>query len=334
MKGLVLSMAVWATACSQVGFNDASLGKLDVPTGPQQEQFDFNDANTQAKVDILIVDDNSGSMLERQQKMAARLGPFIDTLGSVDWQIGITTTDTTDGPWGLKGSFVNLKNSTGRILSKSTPNYADVFKANIVREEIITCTNGVNCPSSDERPLLAVTEAISKRNADNAGFFRPEASLAVVFLSDEDESYAADGNPTQAQSVINTVRATFGPNKTFASYGIINRPEDTACVAANAPYSDGVPHPSYYMEELIKLTGGVSGSVCDADYVTALSAIGKAVHTNASSITLKGLPIPESVKVNVVPYDPDLTYVLDGRQIKFNHLPKKGTRVTVQYVAH
>lgn len=332
-KALVMSLAVWATACSQVGFNDASLGKLDVPLGPQQEQFDFNDSNAQAKVDILIVDDNSGSMLDRQQKMAARLGPFIDTLGNVDWQIGITTTDTSDGDWGIKGSFVQLTGGSGRILGKNMPNAEDIFKASIVRNEIFNCTAG-HCPDDDERPLLAVLEAIDKRDTDNAGFFRKDSSLAVVFLSDEDESFAKDGNPVAPQSVIEKVHSVFGENKTFASYGIINRPDDAACVQQNSPLTSGVAHPSNYLAELIRLTGGVSGSVCDTDYITALSAIGQAVFKNAASITLKGLPIPESVTIVVEPYDPDLQYNLEGRQIKFNRQPNKGTRITVKYVAH
>ena len=336
VKGFALGLTVVCTvACSQTKFTDGSLGKLDVPTGPQQEQFDFNDSNAQAKVDILIVDDNSASMLERQQKMAARMGPFIATLGNIDWQIGITTTDTSDGPWGIKGSFIDLKGATGNVLSRYTPNYGDVFKATIVRDETANCPNpDAICPSSDERPLQAIVEAIGKRNTDNVGFFRDSASLAVIILSDEDESYALAPNiPVPPQMVVNTVRAVFGPNKTFATYGIINRPEDQTCVEANT-LNSGDRHPSIYAEELIKLTGGVTGSVCDTDYVTALSAIGKSLSTNASSITLRGLPIPESVKIKIEPYDPDLTYVLSGSQIIFNHLPKKGTRVTVEYIAH
>ena len=65
-KGLVLSTAVWATACSEVSFTPgqdiSSLGLQ--PDGSQKESFTFDDDNTAAKVDVLFVVDNSPSMLQ------------------------------------------------------------------------------------------------------------------------------------------------------------------------------------------------------------------------------------------------------------------------------
>ncbi len=54
------------------------------------------------EVDLLIVIDNSGSMIEEQDNLARNFGALIDTFAEaeVDWQIGVTTTDTEpDGPY-------------------------------------------------------------------------------------------------------------------------------------------------------------------------------------------------------------------------------------------
>jgi hypothetical protein len=263
--------------------------------------------------------------------MAANMGPFVATLGNVDWQIGITTTDTSTGPYGIQGSFVPLNGGTGNILRPSMANYETIFDNTIVRQEILTCGTGP-CPSDDERPLLAIDEAIAKRNTDNAGFFRSDASLAVIVLSDEDESYAADGNPVAPQTVINTVHAALGPNKTFNTYGIITKPDDAACIATNATLLGGIQHPSVFIAQLIQMTGGVAGSVCDSDYVSSLTAIGQSVNQNSATRTLSLMPQSGSVDVKILPPDPSLTYTIVGQQIKFNKMPAQGTQVIVSYL--
>jgi len=328
-KGLVLSMMVWATACSQVSFGPGDLnGKDSSPSGPQQETFAFNDDNAMAKVDILFVDDNSGSMLSKQQKLSTKLASFVGSLGNVDWQIAITTTDTSNGPWGIQGGFVDMVGAGTKILTANTPDYENVFKNSIVRSEMFNC--GLKCPSDDERPLQAVNESVMKSSGETAGFFRNGSDFVVVFLSDEDESYASDGNPVQPQSVINTVHAVF-PNKQFTAYGLITKPGDTACYNIVSQVSGKY---SVYMAQLIQLTGGVAGSVCDDDYSSSLVQIGNRVRDNAGAITLKYAPIPDSVQLVVSPFDPSLTWSLDGRAIRFNKRPNKGSTVTVRYTSH
>lgn len=330
MKGLVLGTVVWATACSEVSFSPGDqLSKESIPEGMQSETFPFNDDNAMAKVDILFVDDNSGSMLDKQQKLGARLAPFVASLGNVDWQIAITTTDISSGKYGLRGSFLPMAGTNTRILTNKIPNYETVFQNTIVRKaEMENC--GLECPSDDERPLAAVIGAVSKRNAENAGFWRNNSDFVVIFLSDEDEKYAADGMPVEPQAVINTVRAAF-PNKPFNAYGILTRPGDSACLNQVAQVSGKY---SVYQAELIQLTGGVMGSICDDDYSSALDSIGNRVRTNSGSLTLKYSPIPDTVQLVITPFDPELTWQLDGRSIRFNKQPKKGTTITVRYMPH
>lgn len=331
VKGFLASALVGATACSKVSFAPGDLTNNSVqntPDGVQQETFAFDDDNSMSKVDILFVDDNSGSMLDKQQKLSTKLSAFVGSLANVNWQIAITTTDTSNGRWGLKGGFVDMVGANTKILTANTPNYETVFRNSIVRSEMFNC--GLNCPSDDERPLQAVVEAVAKRGGENAAFFRPNSDFVVVFLSDEDEKYAESGMPVDPQSALNAIRASL-PNTKFTAYGIITRPGDTGCYNEVSQVSGKYGE---YMASLIGMTGGVAGSICDADYSSSLTAIGNRVRENAGTITLKYLPFPDTLQLIIAPFDPSLTWSIEGQSIRFNKQPKKGTRIDVRYLPH
>jgi hypothetical protein len=171
--------------------------------------------------------------------------------------------------------------------------------------------------------------AIAKRNTDNAGFFRAGADLAVVVLSDEDERSTGGSGAMTAATVAATVSAAFGTSKTFSAYGIIIEPGDTACHSANAsgPGSYGMA-----VSGLALLTGGVTGSICDADFGPALSSIGNRVVNLVKTVTLKYVPNPDTVQVVISPFDSSLQWTIEGNQIRFNKSPKKGTKVDVVYL--
>ncbi len=127
--GLILSAAVWATACSDVKFTpgDTNSSFSVVEDVSQKETFSFDDDGSGAKVDILFVVDNSGSMYEEQGRLSTALASFITSIGAIDWQIGITTTDVSDGTYGLKGSLLPFAGLGSKVLTKRSPNYATAF---------------------------------------------------------------------------------------------------------------------------------------------------------------------------------------------------------------
>lgn len=327
-KLLVLSSVMWATACSDVSFspNGDVLGSLNTPVGYQKESFTFNDDGTGAKVDVLFVIDNSTSMTAEQSKLSVALSSFIGSINRLDWQIGITTTDISFGSHGIRGSLVPMKGANTKILNKYVPDYETVFRNTVVRSETIGC--GSNCPSGDERPLEAVRMAIEKRDSDNAGFFREGADLVVIVLSDEDEG--SDGsNALQPSLLVEHFKNTIGANSRFTGFGILVQPGDSACLASQQPTGGKVGN---YVSSFAALTGGLTGSICDNDYGPALAGIGLRVRAVSRSVTLKNLPMPETIQIRMNPFDPDLTWVIEGQTIRFNKTPKKGTRVDIMYV--
>ncbi len=327
-RGMLLSTAVWATACSDVAFTpDPNFNQgLEAPPGGILETFGFSDQDTRAKVDILFVVDNSRSMLDEQMKLAPALNSFLSMIAKIDWQIGFTTTDVSDGQHGVKGSLLPLKGASGKILTAATPNYAQVFANTVVRDELVNCKD-TDCPSADERPLEAITLAISKRNGDNAGFFRDGADLATIILSDEDER--STGSGTSATDVVNTVKSAFGVNKTFTAFGIVIKPGDSTCY--NRQQANGGNYGTY-ASALALLTQGLTGSICDDDYGPTLASIGNRVREAVKSITLKVMPNPSTIQLKMIPFDPNLQWTVEGQTITFSYPPKAGTKIWVAYL--
>ena len=125
--------------------------------------------------DILFIVDNSGSMSEEQEKISEKFDRFVDQIGNVDFQIGIITTDPDSGLGGA-GRLINFSSNT-RFLTPQTSNLKNLFKS-----KVRTGTDG----SGNEVPFICATKAIEERSGHNQGFFRDDADLTVVILTDED----------------------------------------------------------------------------------------------------------------------------------------------------
>src|SRR6266446_4445635 len=156
------------------------------------------------KVDMLIVIDNSGSMAEEQKALAQNLDRLWNriALANADYHLAVTTTGMypyTSGfehcPGGAEGGeagrFFPVDNSRPRILTPQTPDVKNVLFAN---------TNVGIC-NYDERfldpvlaaltdPLVSATKAPGTPlpNDGNAGFLRDDARLALLAVSDADDS--------------------------------------------------------------------------------------------------------------------------------------------------
>jgi len=170
------------------------------------------------RTDILFVVDDSGSMFDKQENLAANFTSFITRLAASparnDLQIGVTTTSVDRYGLGLfpdtfaatgaclsppslgqpypQGALVSvsgpdvavdrLQSTTAppRILSGASPTLVADFSENVAV--------GV-CGSGREQGLAGARLALSDPNLSgpNAGFLRSGARLAVVIVSDDDD---------------------------------------------------------------------------------------------------------------------------------------------------
>jgi hypothetical protein len=228
------------------------------------DYFDYSTTVGGGQVDILFVDDNSGSMSFEQSHMADRFSNFLDALEakSVDYRIGVTTTDISSASnparsinetGGLQdgklvrltdGSYFLTPNSgTAVLASDKKIQRIQWFSNAIQRPETSKCetflkanptanegTAGYlqNCPSGDERGIYAANLFVQQ---NPQSMIRPQAHLAVVILSDEDvrssNYYKTNNlvlNDLDLPTSLISTVKSRYPDKTLSFHSIIVRP--------------------------------------------------------------------------------------------------------------
>ncbi|MDX2109373.1 MAG: VWA domain-containing protein [Verrucomicrobiota bacterium] len=138
---------------------------------PMAEVFDLR---VERQVDMLFVIDNSKSMREEQALLAKSFAAYIDQFikRDLDFHIGVIVMEA--GP----GKLVAPRKLPQPFLTRDTPDLAKEFARLTTRG-----TGGTRA----ETAFLPLIEAV--KNPANASFFRQDALLSVVIISDEDESF-------------------------------------------------------------------------------------------------------------------------------------------------
>ncbi len=164
------------------------------------------------KIDLVFVVDNSGSMNQEQDNLATNFPMFATLLDNyvnddgdkIDYRVAVTTTSrdlhfTQQLPGG--GSFVTnetgdngaFRNNCGLTKRWLEPVDPDMSTTLSCRAKV-----GTDNPGAAEMPLLMPKYALSERVQDgtNANFLRDDALLAVVTLTDENDSSTTQNNFT------------------------------------------------------------------------------------------------------------------------------------------
>jgi hypothetical protein len=259
------------------------------------------------KVDILFVIDNSGSMQYEQQSMAQRTAHFLSVIKGLDYQIGITTTD----PWNIAlgdGNLIPIKNGNGRFIIDSTQDQVTA------QTQLSQTLQRSETGSGSEQGIRAVYRAVEKYSANEntmRSFIRDGAQLAVVLISDEDESDNTVKN--DPQNLLKLISSTWNNQKRFSFHSIITRPGDTACRSTYG-YSYGERY-----KIITDLTGGILGNVCEMDYSTQVTGIAEGVRNLLKTLTLQCSPLngyPITIKKDGVVINP--SYTVEGVNLKFS----------------
>ena len=300
------------------------------------EVIHLTQSKADRSVDILVVIDNSPSMREEQKRLGARFGDFMSSLRRIRWQIGFINTDaskSSDIPgWG--GRLYNLRGRSDYILTPRHPSPARLFRETVSRyHEMQDCGRNARtpCPSNTEEPLKATIQAIRQHKTHNTGFFRPNANLAILVLSDENERSNGGRNATRPRAVINAVRQEFGRQKSFSAYGMIIRPGDERCLRQQGLSSDKY---GTFVQDLANKTDGITGSICSSDYASALRAISRRIESQLTiqSIPLNHEPKEDSLVVNFIPQSRAVPWKIEDNTIVFEEPPAEGTQIRVEYV--
>lgn len=303
------------------------------------------DVKNSAKVDILVVIDNSGSMASEQANMAARFSNFLDQIKGLDWQIGVITTDTDNDAANKDGRLVELKNMPGQYVLNSGMLQAT---AQTVFGNTVQIGSG---GSGNERGFKATNRAIDRAfdsaavNGPNRALFRADAGLAVLVVSD-----AYDDSGVRPEDVMAKVAARWGGNKSFVFHSIVV-PESIYTTPNSATLNNADPCRNYREDarydgreyhRLSTMTGGVKGTVCSENYTAQLADMGKVTASLVNSITLNCQPIDYNKDGNIDSGDiqvvgpngaPIMGFTVTGTKLSFAAALPVGNNSVTYYCA-
>jgi hypothetical protein len=289
-----------------------------------------------SKIDVLVVVDNSGSMAPEQKNMGDRFGSFINKIDSLDWRVAVTTTDMQGGKTELKdkydGQLLPISGLSGRYFLDSATDKAvaqQYFSATVQRPE-----EGSGYEQGVAATYRSIERSLVTGDA-NGGFYRSDAALAIVLVSDADEtgSNNKQENLTSKSVPANLVTLVSNrwPGKPFIFNSIVVKSGDTACKAVSGNEGYGVNY-----EKAASLTGGLVGSVCATDYSTQLDDIGTGLGKVVRSVSLDCAPVDSDgdgkidlgVKIQGVS---TTAFTVSGSLVTFNTALPKG-KVDFTYV--
>jgi hypothetical protein len=280
----------------------------------------------QAQVDVLWVIDNSASLNEERMGLAAQFDRFLRVLvaAGVDFHVGVTSTDL-DARTGDGGRL----RGAPRFIDSRTPNAAEVFR------------RAVSFPASDvrlEEGLSAMYAALTPPNRDgaNAGFLRPDAALAVIVLSDED-----DGSVPPAAFYARFLKNLKGQGREGnVSFSAVAGPLPDGCVPAGQEDVFGAEaDPAVRYQEVVDATNGVFGSVCANDFSRFVTDLATRLGSLRRVFPLSAPPVTSTIVVRVngrvVPMGADTGWTFRGgdRTIVFEgrYVPPPRAAIEIEY---
>jgi hypothetical protein len=288
-------------------------------------------------LDVLLVIDNSESMVEEHPRLRAAIPGFVAQARALglDLHVAVTTTgmDAVAGgrcPGGVGGGEAGrlfpVDGSAPRVLTLAPPGVEALLAGNT---QVGTC-HYLEKPFDTVRralssPLLdAVDDPRTPEPADgNRGFLRDAAALAVVFVSDED-----DHSDEDVAGYADFLSELKGPHQAERLTVVAIAPTPSPCATAG-----GFPGARY--AELARLTGGTVQDVCAPDYTAGLRRALELSATPRAAFTLSSVPDGAGVEVTLdgVAVSSGWRYEAATNAIVFEpgSVPPPGTRIGVSY---
>lgn len=268
---LILSQHAQAFQIKDVIFNFRKTNEVKVIVSPTETV-----TGSLGDLDLLFVVDDSGSMAEHQKILSASAPGLSTKLAAFSsLHVGVTTT-TTDG---------TTTTGDGKLIGTPTVLSPDqsTFATDLANRFVVG-NNG----SGTETLFAPVMAALSSPLLDgaNAGFLRPQAHLAVVFVTD-----AEDQSQQTPEEFVNFLTQLKGANH-FSLTSFMAPSGNTKC------NRDDSYAPPIRLEKAINLAHGAIHNICDGDYANKLdSIVGQVERTLAKTIRLPFTPEFNSIAV-------------------------------------
>ena len=235
--------------------------------------------------DIIIVVDNSGSMATHQIRLAQQAKVMSDTLKQMqNVRVGVLSTDMDNFPNQPAGQFL-----------KSWIDSSDLNFETKLAERIQAGSDG----SGTEKPFDSVASFLSQKEVgNNSGFWRDEAALTVVVISDAADQSTIEGVPFEFAHLLFESKKSSGLPVGFHAI-IVPSDADPSCAR------DDITATPETTEDVVGMFKGVVISLCAPDdlYLKGLEKIAKDIVNRAPlgvvpvSVPLKFIPIAQTISV-------------------------------------
>ncbi len=286
-----------------------------------------------ADVDILWVVDNSPSMAEEQDRVANGFEAFMAGVldSGTDFHVGVVTTD------------VDLDNPTRGQLVGDTPflTVDDDYLADF-QDRVRVGIDGSDKERGLEAARMALTEPLA--SGANFGFLREEATLALIFVSDENDCSDDWSLEDQPASACYDQQDHLVPVRDYIDAFRALKPHDvpvlvSAIVGPDVADRCADSWPGYRYQAVADATGGVVGDICETDYGSLMEQMGLVVSGVLTVFNLTYVPVEETIEVVVddelIPEDPVQGWQYDAEYntIRFDgkYVPPRGTTISVSY---
>lgn len=301
--------------CGEVRFEESAAKRAGFSfpkDGCSQDTFSQPHLTFGQKVDLLIVTDTSASLDTERRTVAQEIDQFVNALPQgADYQIAVMLGHLAPPVGGTDwvGRLFQANNEPFVLSSKELS--SELIRANLL-QKLTNIDLDRYSTGGGESGIFSLTAGLGERFAENRalGFFRPDAALSVVFISDENDICVPEGNASASElqmyndhcdptihndsvlyrSLINTV----GGNSLVLG-GVLHRSIDEVSEA-----SDGV---GLGYLELVAHNGGIVTPISQTDRISnGLSQIGELMAARLSLITERRLyeyEVNHSIEVRV-----------------------------------
>ena len=305
MRKFIFSMALFASVfaistCVEYEISDSKvvIGEANPAPVPSVKRLDRITQLARPKTDVLWVIDHSCSMYEEQTALTNNFDAFINYfIGSgLDWHVGVVSMDMTRGDH--KGRLRTAGGLT--YLDESSPSPAAIF-----REMAAMGTSG----SGIEQGLATSYAALEEhRNDFNQGFYRNDAMLNIIVISDEEDQTTEIGLGEYIAWLKNLKSNT--KDVTFSSIVCLQTGTLNGVFCGEHLFSAMSTGIRYIT--VTEAIGGVLWDIRETDWSEVLEELGELAVGLKREFFLSDIPIPETLDVWVDIPDPDgegkLTY--------------------------
>jgi hypothetical protein len=294
------------------------------------------------EVDILFVVDDSPSMKQEHDKVKDAFEEFIYEVNEsdTDWQIGVTTTDMEGNEGGI------LLGPGPLYITPETDNYQGVFMTKI--DTVGTQGSGWEQGLQATRRAL-LDGPIGLADSANIGFQRPDADLAIVVVSDENDCSDGGALPHEDQIECYQMNELLVPTNEYirALEGL--KDEDavlTFSAIVGPPNAEDCEEatPGHRYLSLVAEFDGLQADICEDDYGGVMAELGLLATGVQSFFPLQWTADPDTIEVRVddvdVPADPEeldgWSYRADENTVYLwgTYTPSRSSRVEIHYWTH